>query len=104
LFDYRKPERENLTQLPGLQTQIIELSTVFTMDKSATQLLNEYKQRGHEVQYNVYLCDSHTEENPQYGCTVWVNGAPNGTAKNKPSKYMAREAAAFEAATSLRLI
>jgi len=89
---------------PSLQTQAIELSTIFTMDKSATQLLNEYMQSGHNVQYQEYLCKGHTEKNPQYGCMVLVNGASKGTANNSPSKRKAKEAAALEAAKSLLLI
>lgn len=74
------------------------------MSKSATQLLNEYMQSGHDVQYEEYICRGHTVSSPQYGCRVWVNSAPLGTANNKSSKKVAKESAALEAAKSLLLV
>ena len=73
------------------------------MPLSGTQLLNQYQQRGNIIRYEEYLCIGHTEHEPQYGCRVWVNGDPKGTANNKSSKKKAKEAAASEAAKSLLL-
>lgn len=72
--------------------------------KSGTQLLNEHQNRGHTIEYEEYQCAGHSENNPQYGCRVWVNGNPIGVANNKPSRRKAKEAAALEAAESLLLI
>ncbi len=74
-----------------------------TIPKSGTQLLNEHHQRGNIIRYDEYLCNGHTEHNPQYGCRVWVNGEPKGSANNKSSMKKAKEEAAAEAATSLLL-
>ena len=71
--------------------------------KSGTQLLNEHENRGNTIQYEEYFCTGHSDHEPKYGCRVWVNGHPKGTANNKSSKKKAKEAAALEAATSLLL-
>ena len=73
------------------------------MPKSGTQLLNEHENRGNIIQYEEYICTGHSENQPQYGCRVWVNGHPKGTSNYKSSKKKAKEEAAFEAATSLLL-
>lgn len=73
-------------------------------EKSGTQLLNEHQNRGHIIKYEVYECTGHSENNPQYGCRVWVNEVPIGVANNESSKRKAKEAAALEAASSLLLI
>ena len=74
-----------------------------TMPKSGTQFLNEHQNRGNTIRYEEYPCTGHSENNPQYGCRVWVNDQPKGTANNKPSKKKAKEEAALEAAKSLLL-
>ena len=73
------------------------------MPQVGTQLLNEYMNRGNTIRYEEYLCTGHTEHEPQYGCRVWVNGAPIGTANNKSNKKKAKEGAALEAAKFLLL-
>jgi hypothetical protein len=86
------------------KTHPIELPSIFTMStKSGTQLLNEHQNRGHTIRYEVYVCTGHSENNPQYGCRVWVNENPEGVANYEPSKKKAKEAAALEAAESLLL-
>jgi len=74
------------------------------MSKSATQLLNELMQSGHDVQYDEYTCGGHSVSSPQYGCRVWVNQIVRGTANNRPSKREAKKIAALMAAESLLLI
>ena len=74
------------------------------MNKSGTQLLNEYGQQGHTIQYEEFLCDNHSQYKPQYGCKVWVNGHLAGTATYVSSKEKAKEGAARATAEFLVLI
>jgi dsRNA-specific ribonuclease len=86
---------------PSLQTYTIELPSADIMSKSATQLLNEYMQSGHDVRYEEYECTGHSESNSQYGCRVWVDGMPKGTVNYKSSKKKAKTEAAEQTAKSL---
>ena len=70
---------------------------------SATQILNDHKQRGNRVKYEGYTCSGHTDTTPQHGCVVYVNGEIRGVANNLPRKKDAREVAAKEAVNALLL-
>jgi hypothetical protein len=72
--------------------------------KSATMILNEHKQRGHDVVYEEFECDGHTGHRPKYGCRVSVNGDVEGTSQDYPNKKAAKEEAARQAAESLILL
>ena len=72
-----------------------------TMNKSATQVLNEYQQPGITIRYEQYHCTGHSDHTPQWGCRVLVNGEIKGLANNKSSKKEAKEEAASKAITSL---
>ena len=72
--------------------------------KSGTQLLNELKQLGHDVRYEEYLCEGHSERNPQYGCKAYINNKLEGMAENEHRRQVAKENAASKAAQSWLLI
>ena len=67
-------------------------------------MLNKYGAHGNTVQYEVYLCTGHSDDKPQWGCRIWVNGQPKGISSNKSNKQEAREEAASAAVMSLLLI
>jgi hypothetical protein len=71
--------------------------------KNATVVLNEYKQQGHIVYYDEFVCVGHTVYKPGYGCRVWVNGRLQGTIGNQPNRKAAKEAVARQAVESLLL-
>ncbi len=84
-------------------TVLILRHTMPIQPKSATMILNEYKQLGHLVVYEEFECAGHTGHAPQYGCKLLFNGHLKGTAQHHPSKNAAREVAARQAAESLLL-
>lgn len=79
------------------------LYTMTLQTKSATMLLNEYKQLGNPVLYEVFECEGHTGHIPKYGCILSVNGDIIGTSQDQPNMKAAREEAAKQAAEYLIL-
>jgi len=100
-FDFFEPLF--FTRLITLPTLLILSQVMPQQPKSATMLLNEHEQRGHEVVYREFECAGHTANLPKYGCTIYVNGGTEGTSQNHPNKKAAREAAAQRAVDSLIL-
>ena len=72
--------------------------------KSATQLLNEFKMGRRVVVYEEYTCDGHSEVTPRYGCRVFLDYVLRGVANGYPNKRSAREAAATQAAEVMGLL